>query len=269
MLALTVSNSLIGAYSAATAFSTLIALFTYPISTVLFPLFSRSGEDSASLGRAYQTANWFTALLVTPVTCFIFSFAGPLLVSFYGGAYKFGAEYLALLAAMNLFAGLGSLAWNYLLNGIGQTKEALSATAIGSVIAVGTALFLTRSLGVVGAIAGQIAGVGVSLLFGTWMVKRRVMLGWGIFSVWRIYVASAITAAVCYPLSWIVGSAELSVVLGAAVFFILFIPLLALLKAVDVEHLKMLTGLFSFSSLLSKPLEIAVKYYELASKVYE
>ena len=264
VLALTVSNSEIGGYTAAGTFATLIALFTYPISTVLFPLFSRKVEDHRALGVMYGTSVSYTALLVTPVTAFIIAFSGPLIVTFYGKAYAFGTTYLALFAATSLLAGVGSLAWNALLNGIGRTKDALWTTALGSAVSVVSGVALIRISGVPGAIVGQIVGSAVSLVVGTWMVQRRLEAGLGFARVWKFYLASGVAAALSWPLSWLVRTPELAVVAGAAVFVILFIPLLALLSALDEADIGALRGYLEFSALASKPLELAIKYYKMA-----
>ena len=216
VLALTVSNSQIGGYTAAGTFTTLTALFTYPISTALFPLFSRKVEDLRSLGEPYQIPLRYTALLVIPVTTFIIAFSGPLMVTFYGRVYAFGTTYVALLAATSLFAGVGSLAWNALLNGIGRTRDALVTTAIGSVVSVVSAAGLIEVAGVAGAIVGQLVGAAFSLAIGTWMVRKRLGVGLGLTRVWKFYLASGLAAVLSWPLSWLVHTPQLAVVAGAA-----------------------------------------------------
>lgn len=267
MLAFSVSNSGIGGYSAAGTFTTLIALFTYPISTALFPLFSRKVDDPGALAGTYQTVVKFTALVVVPVSAYIMAFSGPLMVTVYGRAYSFGAPYLLLLGSISLLAGLGNLAWNPLLNGMGYTRDALAATLVGSMASVGSALVLVPSTGVMGAIIGQIIGGVFTLVIGTWMVRKRIGATPRLTWVWRVYAASAFTAVVVWPLSWLVTISQLSAVLGAVAFLVVFIPVLALLKALDREDFEALKGYFAFSSVTSRPLEAAISYYHLAERL--
>ena len=266
VLALTVSNSQIGGYTAASTFTALIALFTYPISTALFPLFSRRVDDHKALADTYQTSVRYTALLVVPVTAFIIAFAGPMIVTVFGRAYAFGTPYLALFATASLLAGVGSLAWNSLLNGIGRTRDALWTIVVGSAVSVVSGIGLIELMGAAGAIIGPIIGGAVSLVVGTWMVQRRLESELGLARVWKFYVASAVAATLSWPLSWLVHLPELSLVAGASVFVLLFIPLLALLRALDEADIGALRGYLAFSSVVSKPLEIAIRYYELISK---
>ncbi len=262
-LALTVSNTQIGGYSLAVTFSSLIALLTYPISTALFPLFSQRFDDEAPLREGYHTAIRYTALLVTPATTFMIAFSAPLMVAVYGGAYEFGAPFLALFAASSLLAGVGSLAWTPLLNGIGRTRDMLMSTALGSFVSVVAALALVKISGVSGAIVGQILGGAVSLGVGTWVVTKRLKGALNLRRAWKFYLASGLTAGITWPLSWLIGSSVLSLVAGATAFVLVFIPMLALLRALDESDITALRSYLGFSSWVSKPLEAAVAYYEV------
>jgi len=268
VLAVTVSNSQIGGYSAAGTFNSLIALFTYPISTALFPLFSKRVEDLGALGAPYQTSVRYTALLVTPVSAFIIAFSNPLMATFYGRAYSFGAPYLALFAVTSLLAGLGSLAWGALLNGIGRTRDVLWTTALGSAVSIAAGVGLIEGFGVAGAIVGPILGAGVSLGVGSWLVHLRLGSQLGITRVWRFYLASGLAAALSWPLSWALHAPELAFAAGAVVFLLLFIPILAFLSALSEGDVVELRGYLEFSTLVSAPLELAISYYETSLGVF-
>ena len=267
VLALTVSNSQIGGYSAANTFNTLIALFTYPITTALFPLFSQRVDPLGDLGYPYQTAVRYTALLVTPVACFIIAFSAPLITAFYGPSYSFGAVYVALFATTGLLAGAGSLAWTGLLNGIGRTRDALWTTAAGSAVSVASGVALVLALGVAGAIVGQVLGGGVSLAVGTWVVRKRLGTELNLSGVWKFYFASGVAAAICWPITWVVHVSYLAVGAGAVAFVVLIIPVLALLGALDEKDIASLRGFLGFSAVISRPLEFAISYYKASLRV--
>lgn len=266
-LALTVSNSQIGGYSVAGTFSSLIALFTYPVGTALFPLFSRSVGDVSALGGAFKASVKFTALLVLPVCFFIIALAGPLMVTFYGHAYSFAGYLLALFGVMNLVAGVGNLSWGAFLNGIGRTQDALIGNAIGSVVDIGVGIPLILAVGVSGAILGQVVGGVVGLAIGMWMVARQLHAGLGLRSVWKLWLSAGVAAVVCYPISGLVRIPQLAVVLGAAVFVFLFVTMLAGARALTEEDIGALRGYLGFSAIVSRPLEVAIRYYEAMAKL--
>ena len=268
VLALTVSNTQIGGYSAASTFNALIALFTYPISTALFPLFSKRVDDLRTLSDPYQTSVRYTAILVVPVTSFIIAFSSPLLVTVYGRAYAFGAPFLGWFAATSLLAGLGSLAWGPLLNGIGRTRDALWTTALGSLVSVGGGVGLIEVLGVTGAIIGTLIGGAVSLAVGTWLVARRLDAKLRLPRVWKFYATSGLAAGLSWPLSWLIHTPELSLGTGAVVFLILFVPILAIFSALSEEDLNELRGFMGFSKFVSRPLEAAISYYQASLRLF-
>ena len=261
-LALAVSNSQVGGYLAAMTFSTVILLFTYPITNGLFPTFSQKVEKVENLAKVYGIALRFTALLVVPVAAFLIAFAGPLMVTLYGPDFSFASGYLALVIATGLFAGVGSQAYAPFLNGIGHTKDALAATAVGSASSVASALILLQIVGVPGAIAGQMVGQGVAVAIATLLARRRLGVGLGMGRVWKTYAASFVTALVCYPLSWLIQLSVLSLFVGAVVFVVIYIPILALLRSIHSDDIDTLRRYLGFSPIISRPLELALGYYE-------
>ena len=267
-LARTVSNSQIGGYSQASTFVSLIALLTYPISTALFPLFSKRVDDLRSLGRPYQTSLRYTALLVTPVTGFIIAFSGPMMATVYGRAYSFASPYLALFAVTSLLTGLGSLAWGPLLNGIGRTRDVLWTTALGSVVSMASGVGLIEAFGVSGAIVGPIIGATVSLSVGTWLVHRRLESRLDLSRVWKFYAASGLAAAFSWPFSWLLHTPEVALAGGAVVFLVLFVPFLALFSALGDADIDELRGFMGFSALISRPLEVAIAYYKTCIEIF-
>lgn len=261
-MALSVSNAQIGGYAEASTFNNLMGLLTYPITTALFPLFSSSVLDQGNIRRTYQKAVRYTALFVTPVAAFIMAYSGPLMVALYGGAYAFASTYLALFAVISLLAGVGSLAWNSLLNGTGRTRDALWTTAVGSVVSVASGGALIGVLGASGAIVGLIAGGSASLVVGAWMVRRDIGTGPQVGKVWKFYLASGLAAGLSLPAQWLIVIPAAALVTGAALFVLVFIPLLAAFSALDRGDTDELGGFLRFSGLASRAFELAVRYYE-------
>lgn len=264
IMALTVSNSQIGGYAEAGTFNSLMGLLSYPITTALFPLFSRSAFEEGSLRRTYAKAVRYTALFVTPVAAFIIAYSAPLMVTFYGSAYAFASSYLALFAVTSLLAGVGSLAWNALLNGIGRTRDALWTTALGSVVSVAVGGTLIGGMGAPGAIVGLVSGGGVSVAVGTWMVRRDLGEWPRVGGVWKFYLAAGVAAGLSYPVSWLIPVHWVALVLGAVVFVLLFVPLMAMLSALDRGDVKELEGFLGFSPLVLRVFGAGVRYYDLA-----
>lgn len=264
-LALAVSNTQVGGFSAAITFSTVTLLFTFPITNGLFPLFSQKVENKRGVAKVYGTTLMFTAVLVVPLASYMMAFSGPLMALLYGPEFAFSSPYLALVAAVGLFVGVGSQAFIPLLNGIGHTRDALLATALGSAVSVASAVALIPGFGVTGALLGQLLGQGVAVAVGTATVRRRLESPLGISRVWKAYAAAGLAAAICFPLGLLIPVPLIAAAAGAAAFVVLYIPFLALVKALTPEDFDTLRRYLGFSAVVSGPLDMAIRYYRAVS----
>ena len=70
MMAAYCSDAVIGNYRVATNFAVLLTFFTFPITTVLFPVFSKLNplKDKQVLKSVFTTAAKYTAFLLVPAT---------------------------------------------------------------------------------------------------------------------------------------------------------------------------------------------------------
>ncbi len=219
LLANTVSNTEIGWYSAATNITALIALFTYPVSTALLPLFSRIPKgETQQLVETYKLTVKYSALFIIPVTMLVMSLSTPLASAIFGHAYRSSGNYLLILAIGNLLAGLGNISWSPLLYGVGETRKAFLATAIGSVISILASISLVLYVGVYGVIIGTLLGQTVSLLIGSRFVSAILGQKLQTWLLWRIYLSSALSAILVFLVSLIISNAFLAVLVGIAVF---------------------------------------------------
>lgn len=242
ILAFVVSNKEIGWYSAAVNIAALITLFTYPISTSLLPLFSRSEVGRSELAANYKLTIKYAALFVTPVTMVVMALSTPLATVIYGNAYRFAGNYLLLLAIVSLMAGFGSISYGPFLYGVGKTRKALEATMIGTLISIVTSVTLVVYIGVFGVITGTILGSLISLVLGNRFVSKTLDAKLQIHTVWRIYVASALSALLVYPISLFELNSLLVITIGGVLFILILVPMMVLVKAFtrdDMDALKL------------------------------
>ena len=125
-------NALIGNYSVANNFVVLITFFATPVTTMLFPAFSKldAKKDKEVLKNVYQYSVKYAALIVVPVTAMVMALAQPAINTIFEGKYAQAPLYLALLSGIYLLSALGSLSTGNLINGQGYTKYNLKLTLI-------------------------------------------------------------------------------------------------------------------------------------------
>ncbi len=268
ILAYTVSNTEIGWYSAAANIATLIGLFTYPVSTSLLPLFSRTTEGGTrGLASTYRLSVKYMAFFATPATMLVMAISTPLATAIYGHAYQFTGNYLLILAVGSLLAGLGSISWSPFLYGVGETRKAFLATAAGTAISIVVSISLVFYIGVYGVILGGILGSVASLFVASRFITGILGAKLQTWSVWRIYLSSALSAMAVYAVSLIISNAFLDVIVCGVLFLLILFPIMAWTKALTTNDMNTLQEQFNDVKPMRLLLDLIGKYRSLFTKM--
>jgi len=266
MMVIYCSNTMIGNYSVAVQFSVLITFFTAPISTVLFPAFSKldSEGEMETLRTVFQSSVKYAALLTVPVTVAIMVLSEPLVFTLFGGKYGYAPLFLTLIAVNYLYSGLGNLSLGNFLNGQGETKVNTKLTLITLGFGLPLSLVLIPAFGIAGLIFTTLFAGIPSLAVGLWWVKKRfgVTVNWTASA--KIFLASAIAAAITYAIMlqlnlqyWV------KLVVGGIIFLATYFIAAPMIRAVDKNDInnlrEMLSDLGPFSHLFRIPLSIVEK----------
>ena len=124
MMAAFCSNATIGNYRVATNFGVLLTFFAFPISTVLFPVFSKLNpfKEKQVLKSVFTSAVKYTAFLLVPATLGMMVLARPIIGTLYGGKWLDAPWFMVLSVSSNLLAVFGNLAVQSLLIGCGRNE---------------------------------------------------------------------------------------------------------------------------------------------------
>jgi len=246
VLAWFVSDVVIGNFTVALNFATLITLLVGPISTALFPAFSRLDPEGEEVKRMARYAVKYTAALLVPASAFVIIMSKDIVSLVYGRAYELAPQFLSLYCVGFLYAGLGFGVWGSFFQGIGQTKVNLKATLAYSALFVPLALLLTKSYAVQGLIASYLAASLASLAYSLSVASRRHRISIDVRGSLSAYLASAISAI---PLLVLTACSELpslvNLIAGAVVYafsYLTVMPLIGGLSAADLENLKLMFG---------------------------
>src|SRR4030066_120125 len=247
LMGIYVSTDLIGNYSLATTFVVLITFFATPVTTVLFPAFSKLDpqRDQESLKSVYQFSVKYAALLVVPMTMLVMSLSGPAVSPLFGNKYASAPLFLALLAITYLFTALGSLSAANLITGQGKTNFILKLTLLTAAIGFPLSIILTSQLGVTGIILTTlVAGLPSLIISLQWIKKNyRLTIDWA--SSAKILFSSAIAGASAYALQTQLSFSNLTnLLLGVIVFAVVLLPSILLTRTInqsDIENLRQMT----------------------------
>ncbi len=244
LMAMYCSNQAIGNYQAALNFAVLASFFSTPITTILFPAFSKldARNEPDTLKTTFQYSVKYASLLVLPLATAIMALSRPIVSTLFGNQYATAPLYLTLYSIIYLFTAFGNLSIANLLNSQGETKATLKLTLLTTAVGLMLSLLLIPPFGILGLITvGLVSGVP-SLFLGLTMIKTRynATIHWR--SSAKILVASGLAAGVAYlPLLFLALSSWIALFLGLALFtiaYLLFIPLFHALERNDITYLR-------------------------------
>ncbi|MGA2682106.1 MAG: oligosaccharide flippase family protein [Candidatus Bathyarchaeia archaeon] len=196
------NNALIGNYNLAINFSILITFFATPVTTMLFPAFSKLDyrKDHDTLKTVFQYSVKYASLIVVPVAALVIALAQPGVGFIYRNSYSSAPLFLALLSVTYLYAALGSLSISNLLLGQGFTKFNLGLSVLQVGIGVPVGFLLISQFGVVGLIATSLTVGLPSLFVGLSFLKKKFGVSVDWLSSVKILLSSGIAAGSTYIL---------------------------------------------------------------------
>ncbi|MEM3566210.1 MAG: flippase [Candidatus Bathyarchaeia archaeon] len=271
LMAIYCDNAMIGNYQVATQFATLLTFFTIPISTVLFPVFSKINpqRESELLQTVFTSSVKYSAFILIPATTAVMVLSKPMISTLFGEKWNYAPLFLTLYVISNLFAIFGSLSLGSFLAGIGETKIQMKLSLITLAFGLPLALLLIPTNGIIGLITTSITAGIPSLFLGLYWIWKRYKVKAETKSSIKIITASLIAAAftflainfIKYAADWI----ELTV--GGLTFIITYLitaPLIGAINKTDAQNLK---TMFSELGIISKLLNLPLKTMEKLSNI--
>jgi PST family polysaccharide transporter len=243
ILPIFVAPGLIGNYGIANTFVVLISFFAAPVSTMLFPAFSKLDpqKDKETLKNVFQFSIKYASLLVVPAAAIVMTLSRPG-ISILFPEYPAAPLFLALLAINYLYTALGNLSIGNLINGQGQTKFNLKLSLITFAIGFPLSILLISQFGVLGLIITTLtAGIPSLIIALRWLKKQYdVTVDWT--SSAKILLSGATASAITYALITQLAFSNLTaLIVGAIVFLLTFIIAIVLTRAItksDIDNMR-------------------------------
>jgi O-antigen/teichoic acid export membrane protein len=242
-------DALIGNLGIAKNFVVLITFFATPVTTVLFPAFSKIDhkKEPETLKNVFQTSVKYASLLVVPVATMVMALSQPAISTLFGTRYAEAPLFLTLLAINYLYTIVGLLSNGSLINGQGQTTFNIIIAAVTAAVGLPLGFVLISNYGVLGLImvtlTASIPGTITSLIF----IKKRynVTIHWQ--SSAKILLSSAIASIVTYALitQLTAFSSLIRLIIGVAIFvptYLITAILTRTFNTADIENLRGMIG---------------------------
>jgi O-antigen/teichoic acid export membrane protein len=259
-------NSLIGNYQAAVNFAVLLTFFTIPIGTVLFPAFAKldSQNEHELLRTVFASSVKYTAILLIPATMAVMALSTPIVNTLFGEQYASAPFFLALYVIGNLFAVVGNLSLGSFLTGLGETKVLMKQAVLTVLIGLPLGFLLIPPFGILGIILGSLVAGVPSMIWGLHWVWKHYEAKAEFQSSAKIFTASALAAIASFlTTNFLHTAAWIQLVLGLAVFLVIYVlgaPLIGAIRQSDIDALRnMSSGLGIVSKIANIPLRAAEK----------
>lgn len=265
LLASHVEAYVMGNYQATVNFSALLSLLTIPITTTLFPLFSKL--DRGMLREAFQASVKYTGLLLIPSTMLLIALSEEVVAVVYGGGYSLAPRYLALYLLSFLFIGLGGLSVVNLLNGQGETRVVFQMRLLNVLLGLPMGLVLIPRFGVVGLLMVLIIAPRLGLFYGLYWIWRHYGFTLDLKSSAKIYLSATAAYLAVELLHSFILSRWAYLLLGVLLYAALYLLLTLSLRTLDERDLRnlrrMVMALGPISPLFNPLLSLLEKAYRM------
>jgi O-antigen/teichoic acid export membrane protein len=253
----------VGNYSLATTFTVLITFIANPITTTLFPAFSKldARRDEEALRSVFKFSVKYASLLVLPLVAIIMALAEPGISILFGNKYVDAPLFLTLLALNYGFTAFGGLSIGNLFSGQGKTALNLKLSILSAAIGFPLSIILAWQFGVTGILVTSIVAGIPGLIFSLHWIKKHYNLYLDWASAAKILFCSALGGAAAFVLQTnLFFSNLINLLVGIAVFVVVFLPSIILtrtLNRADVENLRqMATAIKPINRLLNPALNL-------------
>jgi stage V sporulation protein B len=259
-------NMTIGNFGIANTFVVLITFFAAPITTMLFPAFSKLDpeKDKETLKSVFQFSIKYASLLVVPVATLVMCLAQPAIATLFGSSYASAPLFLALMAVLYVYTAFGNLTIVNFILSQGKTTFVLYLTLISAVIGFPEGYLLIMHFGVIGLIITSLTAGLPSVVVGlSWINKN-----YGLTVDWRssakITSSSLTAAALTYLLVSTLNFSSWVLLIIGIVFFIAVFVVSALLTRIldkaDLDNLRSMTsGLGPLAKIINRVLNLMEK----------
>ena len=200
LLAWFTDNIAIGNWDVAKKFLSLITLFTVPITSVLYPAFSKFTfiEQPDEIKTLFRSSVRYATIIVIPATSVMILLSAQGIGFLFGTKYSMAPQFLSLALLQFLAVGLGSLSIYGLLNSQGDTATTFRLNSVSAVLSILFCTALTWRWGVPGLLVGLFLAAMAGSALNLYVVRSKYGIGVDLNHAVRVAVFSLLAVAVTW-----------------------------------------------------------------------
>jgi O-antigen/teichoic acid export membrane protein len=243
------SNVEIGNFGATWNFTTFMMILSYPITTSMFPMFSKMDPKSqrSDLARGFVLAVKYASLLMIPASVAVMVFSRNLIYLTYGSGYALAPQYLVLLAALYLLTAISYLVLGSFLSGIADTSTVLKMSVVTLAVYLPLGPALATLWGPFGLLIAYMLSIATSTVYGLRQTSVKHDARPDLRASGRILLAALGAAVPTLGLIQLDGAGVgvVNLVVGGLLYLGVYLTLAPILGAVekqDIVNLRTLLG---------------------------
>ncbi len=264
------NNAIIGNYNLAINFVVLITFFATPVTTMLFPAFSKLDykKDHETLKNVFQYSVKYASLIVVPITVLVMTLAQPAIGTIYQNRYTDASLFLVLLSITYIYTAFGNLSVSNLINGQGYPGYNMKLSILTVVIGFPVSFLLISNFGVLGLIVTSLTVGLPSLFISLRFIKNKFGVSVDWVSSAKILLSSAVTGVLTYLLiSQLAFSNPVRLVIGVVAFVFIFVAATLLTRSINKTDVASLRQIVNVMGPLRRPLGFLLNIIEKLMKI--
>jgi len=235
------SNVEIGNFSATWTFTSFMMILIYPITTAMFPMFSKMDPKSqrGDLARGFVLAVKYTSLLMIPASVAVMVFSRNLIYLTFGSGYALAPQYLVLLAALYLLTAISYLVLGNFLSGIADTRTVLKMSVVTLAVYLPLGPVLATLWGPFGLLIAYILSIATSTVYGLRQTSVKHGARPDLRASGRIILAALAAAVPTVGLIQLDGAGVgvVNLVVGGLLYLGVYLTLAPILGAVEKQDI--------------------------------
>jgi len=260
ILAFFASNAEIGNFSVALTLTSMVNVLIFPLSA-LFPAFSRLKSES-DLRKMFMICVKYATLFIIPATIAVMVLSKEVVFTLYGRAFDVAPRFLTLYLIQFLYVAGGSIVLTYLFNGVGKTGVVFRSELIDIGLFLPLATLLTMYYKVEGMIVASLIAFLAALLYRLAVAIKDLKVNVDYKASSLIISAALVAALPTLALQTLRLGNLFTLVVGALIYFAVYVTLLPLLGALDendVENLEQIVSKLGLLWPISRPILFYIK----------
>ena len=254
------NNVEIGNFAASWAFTTFMAILTYPIATAMFPMFSKMDpkNQKSDLGRGFVLAVKYTSLLMIPTSVAVITFSRDLIYLTFGRSYALAPQYLLLVSASYLLTAIGYMVLGSFLTGVADTGTVVKMSILTLAVYLPMGPALAWPWGPYGVLVAQILSNAASTVYGIRVISMKFRALPDLKASGRIIIAALVAAVppVALIQLHLTAVGVVNLVAGGLLYLLTYLTLAPVLGAVDKFDVVNLRTILSFVPLRYQGVEV-------------